>query len=374
VGAKNAHFDDFVHESARARCEQPNGKQSGPVRVARFGEPQPGVAVTSARNGVMIRAMMFRKMTRRQRPQHPRNAIGPGPLKVTLRRIENPDDPRRISRTYSDAAGQIEVVCSKPHFEWRRLLEGYEYDGSPLSESWPAWDGTPFSQEIAEMITGSYALASLGIENVRLFSHRPHPDLFATSKRTRDIGIEITTAAEAEERSFLAELREFVAFLNTEQPVGYDGSYTVEIGFKRCPARSEYAELRSLIESEIKRMRSSSVTYVSSADFMQATAQISIQFEANPPSGNPRITGASNVNHRGLPDPYLITLDLIENKKGKDYREAGRENWLVVGLQLHLIDGPAIDSLFNHDIALGQFDRIVLSDQSVVIDFRRIRD
>jgi hypothetical protein len=229
------------------------------------------------------------------------------------------------------------------------------------------------SQEETEMVTGAVALASLGIENARLHVHRPHPDLFATSAQTGDLGIEITTAAEAEERSFHAALGEFIDFLNEGAPAGYDGSYTVDIDFKRCPARSEYAELKRLIETEISRIRSSPGTFESSADLMHTTARISIRFEANPSSGNPRISGSVNINHRGLPDPYPITLDAIEDKKGKDYREPGRENWLVVELSLHPLDGPAIGSLFQHDVELGQFDRIVLSGASVTIDYRRIR-
>jgi hypothetical protein len=74
-----------------------------------------------------------------------------------------------------------------------------------------------------------------------------------------------------------------------------------------------------------------------------------------------------------VPDPYPITLDAVEDKKGKDYREPDRENWLVVELSLHPLDGPAIGSLFQHDVELGQFDRIVLSGASVTIGYRRTR-
>jgi hypothetical protein len=262
------------------------------------------------------------------------------------------------------------VVCSRPHEDWEQIAETYTYNDAALR--FPEWNGKRFPKPVSEMVTTARTLGSIGVKNASLRSKEPpNADLFVDADEIGAVAAEITIGVGTEDVRNRVELEQFLQFLNdaaaTEPRLT---PYAVNLAFNECPKQSEFEALATAIILEAIANRNSIGVQRPSGPL---SAQIAQYFINHRPSQDeePIFGGGFTANFYGLPDAYNLTLDMVEEKKRKDYREKDRDSWLIVEMRLHLTDNPTIEALYQTDLDLGRFQRIILSNPSVIIDFRR---
>lgn len=298
---------------------------------------------------------------------------GPAGMTLTIKFTDEPSEPHMIARSYSGAVGTIEVVrrTPEPDSVVEGLLGGYTYEGRPLVEVWPAPDSGPRDNPTTEMVVSALALGRLGYEQVALQARKPpNPDVFADSDRTGPIAIEVTLNMDPDERAFQDAMHEFVGVLNDvvargEQPFPND----VNLGLIALPQRRGYERLAKAVLAQIERNFGKVGTYQFDGDLSGMFAQYIVA-----PRGEGRpFSGGAVVNVRGHADLLATTVERIVKKRDlMDYHTEGRALWLTVGVTLPLIGPDVMGEMYDMDMPLGKFDRIVLSDAADMVTFTRV--
>jgi hypothetical protein len=304
----------------------------------------------------------------RGRRTHP----GPGRMSFTIKITDEPNKAHRSSRSYSASGSRVQVIRRTPEADpvVEALLAGYAYGGRSLIEVWPVSNGVSHDSEITEMVVSALTLGRLGYEKVTLERRRPpNPDIFADSEQSGSLAIEVTLNVDPDERAFQAAVRDFVDVLN-HYIVGSSTAFTndVNIGVVALPRRREYAALAGALLKQIEPNLGKLGKYEFSDDLSGTFAQYILC-----PRGNgPPITAGGVVNVRGHADLLATTMERIIQKRDRmDYHNEGRGLWLVVGMALPLIGPDVLGEIYEMDLPLGKFDRIVLSDAADVVVFAR---
>ena len=297
---------------------------------------------------------------------------GPAGMSVTIKFTGEPSKSYGITRTYSDVAGTIEVVrrSAESNSMVDALLGGYIYRNRPLVEVWPVPGAGYFGKETTEMVVCALALGRLGYEKVALEGREPpNPDLFADSEQTGPLAIEVTLNTDPDERIFQDAMRGFVDVLN-EYVARAEHTFPndVNLGFVALPRRGEYVRLARTLLAQIEPNLGKIGTYKFTGDLAGMFAQYIVRQRGD----GPPFSGGAVVNVRGHADLLATAIERIVKKRDfKDYHTDGRALWLVIGVTVPLIGPDVMGEIYNMNMDLGGFDRIVLSDTADMVTFSR---
>lgn len=291
---------------------------------------------------------------------------------MTIRVTDGDDETEHpvLVRQYRDAIGGVRVVrhVSAQLPRVNALLETYTYADRPLIASWVEPDGRIVDNAVIEMRVGALSFARMGVAGVR-FTPRvpPDPDLFVDSDETGPLGVEITLDKDPDESSFQTEMQTYTAFLNSV--AGDALPVHCNLGFKTVPRPRDADRIARAIIATVRE----NADVLGAHQFEGELASLFSQYLLSKRSDDPPFSAGGVVNDRGMPDHYASAMRRIAEKRDlKDYRTRGRQTWLLVGMSLPGLFAPDTNrQLYDDDLDLGQFDRIVLCHAFDYVVFER---
>jgi hypothetical protein len=278
-------------------------------------------------------------------------------------------EPREYSysRSYDDGEGVVDVRRRNPCPEADDIGAAYRYEDRPLPEVWPTWNGIRFANEVTEMVVASRALAALRYRNARMAPRKPpRPDLYVECEEESPFAAEVTLNTDRDEAAFQRAREEFLRHLNNRAASG-TVPFDVSLGFVAVPARREFDAVADALFAHVERSGSVGI-HALPPELEQTFAQIRL----GPRTGREPFSGGGVVNERGHADLRATTLDRISEKRDMmDYLTDGRPLWLIVGMSVPLIGPDVMGEMYDLDLALGRFSKIVLSEGSDLVTFTR---
>jgi len=314
------------------------------------------------------------KMGRERTTRHPRQLAGVSGYNLEVKVVDELTRPPTETRVYDDGEGKIEavIVASLPVDEINPIVAEYLYDGKPVPELWPTEGQDQYSPRIAEMVTACKAFGRLGCKGVAMVSRDPpYPDLFVQSPLTGEIAVEITLGRDEEEAAFQSRRAALQKLLNDiARDQGLVLPYDVNISVVELPRAKEMPPLAEALLNEICVNANTVGTYPLSGDVAAYATQYQVILHGR--AVRPPLECAALANVRGHEDLCAIVAEAIAYKRRyMRYSTDSRPLWLVVGVIVRLFMGNVMSNLYRTDVKLGVFERIVLSDESSTVIFRR---
>jgi hypothetical protein len=313
-------------------------------------------------------------MGRPKRKQPPRVHPGPDGISLTIHvtdsATERGSELEFIERVY-DLGGKIAARRQASVEDFNDIAAKYTYEGNALPDVWPKWDGTKSDNAVTEMVAAARALAYLGYREAHLTPRKPpNPDLFAETIESGKIAIEVTLALDEGEQQFQRSREEFQHYLNACASGRKLDRLHVSIGFTSIPAPKHYERVAQAILEDVDSHTGTRM-YEPEGVLAEYISQIQI---LSAQAGKPIFSSAGVVNVRGHADLFEIAMQRVNEKRDlMDYETEGRDLWLVVGIQLPVIGPDVMRALYETDLDLGPFSKVVFSQQGDLVTFTRQR-
>jgi hypothetical protein len=298
----------------------------------------------------------------------PRLPFKGGTINITVTDGEAAPGEKEVSRLYRDSSSEIRVIRRTSRSDIEPLLHTYTYRGRPLFEAWEPNAIAPLDHALVELRVAGYTLSRMGIAAIAMEPRKPlDPDLFLDGAAIGRVAAEITLGKDANESQFQEQMQAFIAELNAT--FGDTMTFDVNLGFVELPQPKDRERILKAIVAAV----SGETTKIGKQHFSGELATLFAQYIVSERTDRPPFSGGAVSNVRGTPDFYTGTLRRIADKRDmKDYRVAGRETWLMVGMSESLLGPDTKGLFFGTDLELGQFDRIVLNDPSDYVSFTRV--
>lgn len=313
-------------------------------------------------------------MGRKRKTRHPRQLADVSGYNIKIKLVDKATRPPTETRVYDDGEGRVEaaIVPSFSVAEINPIVAEYLYEGKPVPDVWPTAGKGPFGPRISEMVTACKALGRLGYAAVAMVPRDPpYPDLFVESPETGQIAVEITLARDEEEAAFQRRRTALQEFLNdaaTAQNIVF--RCDIDIAVVALPREKEMPALAEALLNEIRTNADTPGSYPFGSEVAGYATQYQVVVHGH--VVRPPLQCAALANVRGHEDLGAVVLEAIAFKRRyMQYSTDGRPLWLVVGVIVRLFMGSVMSDLYRTDVKLGAFERIVVSDESAMVIFRR---